>query len=109
MMSNTLFKAILLAAIPFAAADFKVFCGQDINAVDGVDAAICYFYITPPSCDDEAAGGYLTPGADVSYRGIACDGCDISKAIVDWDITRLEVHEPDQFSSEHFSTYFPPF
>lgn len=106
MYSTALSAIFALLAIRPALADFKVFCGTDGNALDGVSANECHFFNNPPDCADFENSVSFVIQKDVSFDGVACDGCDISKAPQDWDVTRLEIHEPNYFEGgvDHFST-----
>lgn len=109
MHTSTISAIALLSAISPALADFKIFCGVDSNSGDGITATVCMFFNNPPDCDDVIGEGgpfYIERDNDASSGGIACDGCDIGAAPADWDVTRLEINEPDYFDggADHFST-----
>ena len=86
--------ATLLAVHP-AAADFSIFASSENQFPDPALTVTSTFFNNPPSCDDVVHSIGVTSGYenDASNGGFACDGCDISKAIPDWDITRFEIND----------------
>lgn len=109
MYTSTISALAVLLVVRLALADFKVFCGMDMNSGDGITAADCMFFNNPPDCDDVIGGSvpfYIERDNDASGGGLACDGCSSAVAVQDWDVTRLEINEPDYFDNgaDHFST-----
>lgn len=108
MHSGTVSTFAVLLASSLVSADFKVFCGRDQNGLDGIAASECMFFNNPPDCSnvDNSVPFYIRPDNDASFSGVACDGCSADTAIADWDLTRLEINEPDYFDNgaDHFST-----
>ncbi|KPM43019.1 hypothetical protein AK830_g3542 [Neonectria ditissima] len=88
--------ATLLAVRPVVA-DFLIFCGAENQFPDSILTTLVMFFNNPPDCDDAVNTVQWTAQFynDASHGGIACDGCDGSKAPQDWDITRLEVYDND--------------
>lgn len=108
MYSGTLSAIAMLLAIRPVLADFKVFCGRDQNGLDGIAANACIFSANPLDCGDVDESIFHYTKADVSFSGVACDGCDAAIAIRDWDVTRLEVNIGNSYfdnGGDHFSMY----
>lgn len=104
--------ATVLLAVQPALADFFIFTGAENQFPDPAQATIVLFFNNPPSCKDvtsKAIQWTISPNNDASFDGVACDGCDGSKAPQDWDVKRFEIHDRkagtfDNAGSEpHFS------
>ncbi|KAF9039993.1 hypothetical protein BJ165DRAFT_1494877 [Panaeolus papilionaceus] len=94
--------------LPLVHADFLIFFATSNDVTEGGTFADTELFLVnnPPSCDDiskvvpiPAGSGNGDPN-DASSGGFACDGCDISKAPDDMEITRLEIYDgPDAVGS----------
>jgi hypothetical protein len=100
-----------LWAISPVAADFLIFCGAENQDPDPAQSSLVLFFNNPPSCHDVTSVAIewtIQGNNDASHGGVACDGCDGSKAPQDWDVQRFEVYDDNSntFSVDnlHFST-----
>lgn len=88
----TSIAAALLTLRPVAA-DFMIF----YEVVNQIPDPAQFYYVelfnNPPGCDSPGQGADSNYYNDASGGGFACDGCDISQQMVDWDITRFEFND----------------
>lgn len=92
-----------LVALRPVAADFSIFAATENQFPDSIQSVATIFFNNPPDCDDIVNGAVEFTNNfynDASGGGVACDGCDASKATPDWDITRFEINDD---SGEYFA------
>lgn len=95
MRFTTASAAAALVAVQPAAANFLIFDIINNQAPDPTTSQSVLLYNNPPACDSPGFMSDANFYNDASRGGFACDGCDISKAMPDWDITRFEFNDND--------------
>lgn len=86
-----------LLAVQPAVADFLIFSGYSNSMPDQQQTNVNMFFNESPDCDMGVNTPQMTQDFynDASNGGIACDGCDRSKAPQDWEVTRFEINDTD--------------